>query len=260
MRAFTPGHAEALGALAAAGFSFALEEVTDLDMDFAGLKEMGFAFVELDAPVFLDGLPAASGRVPASDICRHLSDFGLTLIVGRIEDDWLLARILGFGVLFGKGTLFGGAAPRQGRGRRRAGCGLIELLRPWSRGADAARLFSFAASQSTAFVPIMRNVVLMRRTVPVLERSTTVSVSANSPRKCTPSSSEPSVTPVAEKITSPEAISFMEYLRRMSVMPMAAARVSSSFFSGCSRPCIWPPMQRSAAAASTPSGAPPMPK
>ena len=29
------------------------------------------------------------------------------MIVGRIEDDWLLARILGFGV-FGKGTLFGG--------------------------------------------------------------------------------------------------------------------------------------------------------
>ena len=92
------------------GFRFALEEVTDLDMDFAALKEMGFAFVELDAPVFLDGLPAAGGRVPASDICRHLADFGLTLIVGRIEDDWLLARILGFGVLFGKGALFG--APR----------------------------------------------------------------------------------------------------------------------------------------------------
>ena len=110
VRAFTPGHVQALGALSTVGFRFALEAVTDLDMDFAGLEEMGFAFVELDAPVFLDGLPAASGRVPASDICRHLADFGLSLIVGRIEDDWLLARILGFGVLFGKGTLFG--APR----------------------------------------------------------------------------------------------------------------------------------------------------
>jgi cyclic-di-GMP phosphodiesterase TipF (flagellum assembly factor) len=108
VRAFTPGHTEALGALAAAGFTFALEEVTDLEMDFAQLKEMGFAFVELDAPVFLDGLPAPGGRVPASDICRHLAEFGLTLIIGRIEDDWLLARILGFGVVFGKGTLFGG--------------------------------------------------------------------------------------------------------------------------------------------------------
>ena len=109
VRAFTPGHARALGDLAAIGLRFALEELTDLDMDFAALKEMGFAFVELDAPVFLDGLPAPGGRVPASDICRHLADFGLSLIVGRIEDDWLLARILGFGVMFGKGALFGGA-------------------------------------------------------------------------------------------------------------------------------------------------------
>jgi cyclic-di-GMP phosphodiesterase TipF (flagellum assembly factor) len=108
VRAFTPGHAEVLGTMAAGGFGFALDEVTDLDMDFGSLKAMGFQFVKLDAPVFLDGLPATGGRVPAADICRYLSDFGLTLIVGRIEDDWLLARILGFGVLFGKGTLFGG--------------------------------------------------------------------------------------------------------------------------------------------------------
>ncbi|KAB2914607.1 MAG: EAL domain-containing protein [Hyphomicrobiaceae bacterium] len=107
-RNFTTGHAEALRTMAAAGFRFALEDVTDLDMDFGSLGAMGFQFVKLDAPVFLEGLPAPGGRVPASDICRHLADFGLTLIVGRIEDDWLLARILGFGVLFGKGTLFGG--------------------------------------------------------------------------------------------------------------------------------------------------------
>jgi cyclic-di-GMP phosphodiesterase TipF (flagellum assembly factor) len=108
VRAFTPGHAEVLGTMAAGGFGFALDEVTDLDVDFGALKAMGFQFVKLDAPVFLDGLPAAGGRIPAADICRYLSDFGLTLIVGRIEDDWLLARILGFGVLFGKGALFGG--------------------------------------------------------------------------------------------------------------------------------------------------------
>lgn len=109
VRTFTPVHAEALGSMAAGGFGFALEDVTDLDMDFGGLKAMGFEFVKLDAQVFLEGLRAPSGRVPASDICRYLSEFGLTLIVGRIEDEWLLARILGFGVLLGKGTLFGGS-------------------------------------------------------------------------------------------------------------------------------------------------------
>src|SRR5262245_16881076 len=113
VRAFTPGHAKALSNLATLGLRFALEAVTDLDMDFAGLKGMGFAFVQLDAPVFLDGLPAASGLVPAADIRRHLANFGLALLVGRIDDDWLLARILGFGVLYGKGALFGG--PRLGK-------------------------------------------------------------------------------------------------------------------------------------------------
>jgi len=107
-RTFTPAHAEALSAMAAGGFGFALEDVTDLEMDFARLKAIGFEFVKLDAKVFLEGLQAPGGCVPASDICRYLSEFGLALIIGNIEDDWLLARVMGFGVLLGKGTLFGG--------------------------------------------------------------------------------------------------------------------------------------------------------
>jgi cyclic-di-GMP phosphodiesterase TipF (flagellum assembly factor) len=107
-RAFTPAHAEALGTMAAAGFGFALEDVTDLEMDFGKLKVMGFEYVKLDAQVFLDGMQAPGGCIPAADICRYLSEFGLTLIVGAIEDDWLLAKVMGFGVLLGKGTLFGG--------------------------------------------------------------------------------------------------------------------------------------------------------
>jgi cyclic-di-GMP phosphodiesterase TipF (flagellum assembly factor) len=107
-RTFTPAHAEALGAMAASGFAFALEDVTDLEMDFARLKAIGFEFIKLDAKVFLDGLQAPGGCVPASDICRYLSEFGLALIVADIEDDWLLAKVMGFGVILGKGTLFGG--------------------------------------------------------------------------------------------------------------------------------------------------------
>ncbi|HXE68683.1 MAG TPA: EAL domain-containing protein [Hyphomicrobiaceae bacterium] len=97
-----------LNALTTAGCHFALEEVGDLKMDFASLKAAGFAFVKLEAPVFLEGLAAAGGRVAASDVVRFLGDYGLTLIVARIEDDWMLARILGFGVQFGMGGLFGG--------------------------------------------------------------------------------------------------------------------------------------------------------
>jgi cyclic-di-GMP phosphodiesterase, flagellum assembly factor TipF len=108
VRTFTPAHAEALGTMAAGGFAFALEDMTDLEMDFARLKAIGFEYIKLDAKVFLDGLQAPGGCVPASDICRYLSEFGLALIVADIEDDWLLAKVMGFGVILGKGTLFGG--------------------------------------------------------------------------------------------------------------------------------------------------------
>src|SRR5690606_13845727 len=50
--------------------------------------------------------------------------------------------------------------------------------------------------------------VLTRRTVPELARMTMLSVVMHPPgRRCTPSSSEPSVTPVAAKMQSPLAMS-----------------------------------------------------
>jgi cyclic-di-GMP phosphodiesterase, flagellum assembly factor TipF len=107
-RDLTDVQSNGLSTLRAAGCRFALEQVADLDMDFTALKPAGFAFVKLEAPVFLEGLPHASSKVAASDLNRFFADFGLTLIVARIEDDWMLARILGFGVQFGMGGLFGG--------------------------------------------------------------------------------------------------------------------------------------------------------
>ena len=103
----------ALGALRTLGFRFAVQDVTDLDMDFARLAREGFTFVKLDADVFLEGLRAAHGIIPASDICRYLAGAGLTLIVGRVDDESERARLFGFGVMFGQGQLFGGARPMK---------------------------------------------------------------------------------------------------------------------------------------------------
>ena len=75
------------------------------------LVAYGFDFVKLDAQVFLEGMPLAPGMVPSNDICRHLAGLGLTLIVGGIADEGQLARVFGFGVLFGQGQLFGGPRP-----------------------------------------------------------------------------------------------------------------------------------------------------
>jgi len=107
-RNFTDAHWRAITDMARIGLKFALTDVTDLDMDFETLKRHGFDFIKLDASVFLEGLPTATGLIPAADICRHLSGLGLALIVGGIVAEKDLARILGFGALLGQGTLFGG--------------------------------------------------------------------------------------------------------------------------------------------------------
>src|SRR5690606_15010750 len=110
-RAFGPAHWEALAALSEAGLRYALVDVVDLDMDFEGLADRGFEFVRLDAQVFLQGLPAPHGFVPAADLCRHLSGLGFTLIVSRIAEERELVKVLGFGALLGQGRLFGGPRP-----------------------------------------------------------------------------------------------------------------------------------------------------
>jgi cyclic-di-GMP phosphodiesterase TipF (flagellum assembly factor) len=104
--AFGPGTWQALADMHSFGFRFALDQVTHLGTDFMALAEKGFAFVKLPVVAFLDGLPAGHGMVPPADICRHMAGAGLTLVV---DDDAILARVFGFGALFGQGRLFGGS-------------------------------------------------------------------------------------------------------------------------------------------------------
>ncbi len=113
VRSFTRAHWAEIATMSALGLRFSMEEVTDLDMDFEQIVAVGFGFIKLDAKIFLEGLPTASGSVPAADLCRHLSGLGLALVVGRIEDEEALAQIVEFGAVLGQGALFG--APRSVR-------------------------------------------------------------------------------------------------------------------------------------------------
>jgi EAL domain-containing protein (putative c-di-GMP-specific phosphodiesterase class I) len=111
LRSFTAAHWATLRDMSDLGFRFSLEELTDLDLDFATLKEAGFAFVKLDAAVFLSGLPVATSTVPADQISRYLEDMGLVVIVGRIADENQYEQVLDSGVGLGQGMLFGIARP-----------------------------------------------------------------------------------------------------------------------------------------------------
>ena len=97
--------------MAELGFRFSLEDITDLDFDFEALAAAGFAFVKLDAGVFMDGLPAAGGVVPAGDVCRYVGKQGLALIVGGITDDAIAVRLKSYGVELAQGPLFGQPRP-----------------------------------------------------------------------------------------------------------------------------------------------------
>jgi EAL domain-containing protein (putative c-di-GMP-specific phosphodiesterase class I) len=57
VRAFARVHWSALSALGDMGVRFALNDVSDLDMDFELLRARSFLFAKLDAAVFLNGLP-----------------------------------------------------------------------------------------------------------------------------------------------------------------------------------------------------------
>jgi cyclic-di-GMP phosphodiesterase TipF (flagellum assembly factor) len=111
IRSFRAAEQRAVSALSALGFRFAISGLTDLDMNFAAMAQVGFGFVKIDAAVMTDGLPYPGGDIPANDVCRFLADQGFGLIVEGIDSEETLARVFGFGVLMGQGTLFGGRRP-----------------------------------------------------------------------------------------------------------------------------------------------------
>lgn len=111
IRSFRAAEQRAVSALSALGFRFAISGLTDLDMNFAAMAQAGFQFVKIDAAVMTDGLPHPGGFIPAGDVCRFLADQGFGLIVEGIDSEEALARVFGFGVLMGQGTLFGGQRP-----------------------------------------------------------------------------------------------------------------------------------------------------
>jgi cyclic-di-GMP phosphodiesterase TipF (flagellum assembly factor) len=111
IRNLTAAERRTLESIAALGFRFSVQDITDLDMDFEALAAQGFTFAKLDADVFLKGLPIGPGKVSSADICSHLDGAGLAVIVDKIADEKARAKILGFGAVLGQGAVFGAPRP-----------------------------------------------------------------------------------------------------------------------------------------------------
>ncbi len=104
---------ENLSRLAALGFRFSLDQVTHLNLNFAGLAARSFRFVKVDARFLLDSSLEVESDIAVTDIKKQLDRYGLNMIVEKIEAESDVVELLDFEVDYGQGYLFG--EPRLSR-------------------------------------------------------------------------------------------------------------------------------------------------
>ncbi len=97
--------------LSSLGHQLSIDQVTELDVDFARLKSLGFHYLKVRADTLISGMRDAHAAVAAEDFKALLSRAGMNLIVERIEDERTVVQLLEFGVDFGQGYLFGEPRP-----------------------------------------------------------------------------------------------------------------------------------------------------
>ncbi|MDG2520089.1 EAL domain-containing protein [Caulobacter sp. 73W] len=110
-----PVEARHMARLAALGFRFSIDKVSDLDLDFQDLARADVKFVKVGAQMLLDQLEEEGGRlVLASLPDLHAADFaaltrryGLEVIVEKVESERQIVDLLDLDIGYGQGNLFG---------------------------------------------------------------------------------------------------------------------------------------------------------
>lgn len=101
--------------LADLGFSFSLDKVNDLDLDFQDLARADVKFIKVGAQMLLDQLEETDGRLVikslpdlhASDFSRLTRRYGVEVIVEKVESERQIVDLLELEIAFGQGHLFG---------------------------------------------------------------------------------------------------------------------------------------------------------
>lgn len=110
-RAMGPLEFESLAALAARGFRFSMDHVTDLRMEPRDLSERGFRFLKVPGSLLLKGATVSTGDIHPADLSDLLARFHIDLIAERIESESAVVDLLDFDVRFGQGFLFSQPRP-----------------------------------------------------------------------------------------------------------------------------------------------------
>lgn len=106
-----PAENSNLSRLADLGFSFSMDKVTTLDIDFAAARARQIRYFKVPADLLLGDAGQAGARVHPADLKELLARFGMNLIAERIEQERDVVDLLDYNVDFGQGYLFGAPKP-----------------------------------------------------------------------------------------------------------------------------------------------------
>ena len=130
-----------LAALAARGFRFSMDNLTDLRVNARELNDRGFRFVKVPAALLFNRLGAVAADIRPAEFSESLGRFGIDLIADRIENENTVIDLLDYDVRFGQGVLF--SPPRPVRAGALEGTDVKTDEPNATNGAEAAAAPSF---------------------------------------------------------------------------------------------------------------------
>jgi cyclic-di-GMP phosphodiesterase TipF (flagellum assembly factor) len=107
----TPEEEEHLARLADLGFTFSMDKITTLDIDFAAARARQVRYFKVPTRLLLGDPAKAGARVHPADLKELLARFGLNLIAERVEQERDVVDLLDYNVDYGQGFLFGEPKP-----------------------------------------------------------------------------------------------------------------------------------------------------
>jgi len=105
--------ADNLDRLAKLGFSFSIDRVERLDINFMEIAKRNFHYVKIDTASLIALASSESGQEQVRYLQENLIDSRVTMIVEKIETEPQLVELLDYDIRFGQGYLFG--EPRESR-------------------------------------------------------------------------------------------------------------------------------------------------
>ena len=106
-----PDIAPRLAELRALGFSFSMDNVNALEMDFDTLTERRFRLVKIEAGKLLSDKTQSTMPIHIADLKEAMKRAGIDLIAEKVEQEPEVVGLLEFNVDFGQGFLFGEPMP-----------------------------------------------------------------------------------------------------------------------------------------------------